>query len=104
MIVQINTDHNIEGKEKFTSTFTELITDELGHFSEHITRVEAHLADENGKKSGPDDIRCTLEARIEGRQPIAVTNHADTPYQAVSGATDKLRASLQTIFDKMKNH
>lgn len=104
MMILLNTDHNIEGTENFRTMFTDLIKDELGHYSEHITRIEAHLADENGKKSGPNDIRCVLEARIEGRQPIAVTSHADTHYQAVAGATDKLRASLHTILGKLKDH
>lgn len=80
MIIQFNTDHNIKGTENFTATFTELITDELERFSSHITRIEAHLTDENGNKDGQNDMRCVLEARIEGRQPIAVTNQADTHY------------------------
>ena len=104
MIIQFNTDNNIEGTENFTATFTGLITDELERFSEHITRIEAHLADENGKKEGVNDKRCVLEARIEGRSPIAVTNRADTHYQAVDGAIDKLKASLDSVFGRLKNH
>jgi hypothetical protein len=44
----------------------------------HITRIEVHLSDENGKKEGHNDIQCILEARIEGRDPIAVRCDADT--------------------------
>ena len=104
MIIQFNTDKNIEGTENFTATFTELITDELERFSSQITRIEAHLTDENGNKDGQNDMRCVLEARIEGRQPIAVTNQADTHYQAVEGAIDKLKSSLDTILGRLKNH
>ena len=86
MIIQISTDHNITGSEKFNSELTELVTRELSHFSGHLTRVEMHLADENGNKAGPGDKRCTLEARIEGRPLMAVTSHANTYEQAVSGA------------------
>jgi hypothetical protein len=45
-----------------------------------------------------------IEARLEGRQPIAVTNQADTHDQAVSGAIDKLAACLDTIINKLSNH
>ncbi len=45
-----------------------------------------------------------LEARMEGRQPIAVTNNADTNEQAVKGALDKLIASLETIIGRARNY
>ena len=104
MIIQFNTDNNIDGTEKFTTTFTGLISDELERYSSHITRIEAHLSDENGKKEGINDKRCVLEARIEGRPPVAVTAHADTHYQAVDGAIDKLKASLDSILGRLKEH
>ena len=104
MIIQFNTDRNIEGTENFIATFTNLIAEELDRFAPHITRIEAHLVDENGDKKGPGDIRCTLEARVEGQQPIAATYHNDTHYKAVSGATDKLKAMLDKMFNKLKEH
>jgi ribosome-associated translation inhibitor RaiA len=104
MTIQFNTDKNIAGSEKFNSYFSTLIEEALGRFNDKLTRVEAHLSDENGGKEGPGDKRCVLEARIEGRQPIAVSNIADTPEKAVEGAIDKLKTSLQTIMEKMNNH
>ncbi len=62
----------------------------LGHRAEHVTRVEAHLSDENGKKGGRFDTRCMMEARLEGRQPIAVAHEAETIAQAIDAAADKL--------------
>ena len=62
----------------------------LQRVSDHITRVEVHLSDENGAKGGADDKRCMLEARLEGRQPIAVTSHAATIDIAVHDAAMKL--------------
>jgi hypothetical protein len=50
-----------------------------------------HLSDENGKKEGYNDIQCILEARIEGRDPIAVRCDADTAKNAVLGAIDKVK-------------
>jgi len=104
MIIQFNTDNNIKGSEALEAHFTGLITEELSRFSNHITRIEVHLSDENGPKEASNDIRCMLEARIEGKQPIAVVSHADNHEQALSGAIDKLLTSLETIQGRMKNH
>ncbi len=95
MQVQISTDHNINGHESMAAATTDSVTYALRHFSDHITRVEVHLADENGPKAGENDIRCTLEARIEGRQPIAVTHHADTIPLAVDGAAHSLASLIE---------
>lgn len=55
-----------------------------------VTRLEVHLSDQNGGKSGQRDKRCVMEARLEGRQPIAASDDATTLDQAVRGAADKL--------------
>jgi ribosome-associated translation inhibitor RaiA len=104
MKIQFNTDKTIKGDEKHEDYFTSLIEDGLERYESHITRVEAHLSDENGDKEGIRDLRCMLEARIKGRQPIAVTCEAKTLEEAVSGAIDKLTASLETIVGRLQNH
>ena len=45
-----------------------------------------------------------IEARLEGMKPIAVTNNADTQEQAVTGAVEKLKSSLNTIQGRLRNH
>ncbi len=104
MTIQFNTDKNINGSEDNTAPFIAQITDELSRFSSQITRIEVHLSDEDGGKNGLNDIRCLMEARQEGKQPISVTNQADTADQAVSGAIDKLKASLETITGRERNY
>ncbi len=104
MQIQFHTDHNIAGSERQNTYFTTVITEALSRFSTHITRLEVHLADENGAKEGKNDQRCMIEARLEGLQPLAVTNHADTIEQAVKGATDKLKAALDSVIGKLKSH
>jgi hypothetical protein len=37
-------------------------------------------------------------------KPIAVTNHANTHEQAVEGAVEKLKTSLNTIVGRMRNY
>jgi hypothetical protein len=102
MKVQFNTDTSTNRNEKQKTYFIDLITEQLIRFSDHITRVEVHLSDVNGDKEGPNDKRCLLEVRIEGRQPIAVTKLADTYEKAVSGATEKLISALDKIFGRIK--
>jgi ribosome-associated translation inhibitor RaiA len=104
MTIQFNTDKNITGSEELRAPLIALISQELDRFSQHITRLEVHLSDENGHKDGPNDIRCLLEARLEGRQPIAVTKNANTPERAVEGALEKLTTSLNTIVGRLRNH
>jgi hypothetical protein len=72
----------------------------ISRFSDHITRLEVHLADENGPKGGENDIRCTLEARLEGRQPMAVTHHAGTIPLAVQGAANSLVSMIDTALGR----
>ncbi len=104
MQIQFNTDKTINGDERHQDYFTSQISEELKKYQSQITRIEVHISDENGRKEAENDIRCLLEARLEGRQPIAVSNQADTIEQSVSGAIDKLKASLKTILGRITNH
>jgi ribosome-associated translation inhibitor RaiA len=104
MTIQINTDKNLSVHEAFKAQLDGLLKEELSRFSEHITRLEVHLSDENGIKQGLNDKRCMIEARIEGRQPIAVTEKANDYELAVSGAIEKLKASLDTMVGKLRIH
>ena len=104
MQIQFNTDKNVTASEDLIDSSTSLISEELSRFDDQITRVEVHLSDENGNKDGINDKRCMVEARLAGMQPIAVTDHANTHEQAVSGAIDKLKTSLETITGRLKNY
>ncbi|CAN5598101.1 HPF/RaiA family ribosome-associated protein [soil metagenome] len=100
MQIQINTGHNIDGSETMVSATTDMVAHALRRFSDHITRLEVHVADENGPKGGENDIRCTLEARLAGRQPIAVTHHAATIQVAVQGAARNLVSLIETTLGR----
>lgn len=104
MTIQFNTDKNVNGTEEFVAPFITQIEDELRRFSSHITRIEVHLSDENGKKEGSKDIRCLMETRLEDRQPIAVSCQEDTEEQAISKALEKMKISIETILQKSKDH
>lgn len=104
MKIQLNTDKNLSVHEAFAAKLENLLTEQLSRFSEHITRLEVHLSDENGPKDGINDKKCLLEARLRGRQPIAVTEVAGTHEQTVNGAINKLKASLDTIIGRRREH
>ncbi len=104
MIIQFNTDKNIDGNAEFTAPYVAQIKDEFTRYNHLITRIEVHLSDQDGNKNGLNAMHCMIEARLEGRQPIAVNNQANTHDQAVAGAIDKLATSLDTIIGKISNH
>lgn len=104
MKIQFNTDTHIDGTEALAAHVRSTIEQALERFSEHVTRVEVHLGDENGGKSGQQDQRCMLEARLEGRQPVAVTEHAATREQAVRGAAQKLARLLDSALGRLHAH
>jgi len=104
MKIQFNNSKNMTGSEDLKASLTARISEELKRFRREISRLEVHLSDEDGLKNGSDDKRCMIEARVGGRQPIAVTSHANTNEQAVLGAIDKLKASLNKISERMRNY
>lgn len=100
MNIHINTGHNIQGNEALIAEFSSTIRSALIRLSDHITTVEVHLKDENGDKKGKNDKRCMIEAHMEGRQPIVVTDHADNLNQALDGAIDKLISMMESILGR----
>ena len=103
MQIQINTDHNIEGHEALAAQVSSVVESALSLVSDHITRVEVHLSDENGAKGGQHDKRCMMEARLEGRQPVAVTDEAATLNEAVDGAADKLARLIESNLGRVRD-
>jgi ribosome-associated translation inhibitor RaiA len=101
MQVQVNTDHTIEGHGELADQIRGVVENALSRMSGHITRVEVHLTDESGPKSRENNKRCMMEARLEGRQPIAVTDEAATVDLAVNGAADKLARLIEHTLGKL---
>ena len=103
MKIQINTDNNVSGNESRNEALITLLSEGLSRFSDQISRIEVHLSDEDGNKDGLNDIRCMLEVRLEGRPPVAVTNHSSSSELAVKGAIEKLKNMLTTSLGRLKN-
>lgn len=104
MQIQVNTDHNIQGHDDVTRFVEGVVTSKLGAVAAHLTRVEVHLGDESSSRKTADDKRCMVEARPEGRAPLAVTHHGETIQSAVTGAVDKMRNMLDRELGKLKAH
>ncbi len=101
MQVMLNTDPHVNGRHAMAEHLETVVKDAMHRFGEHVTRVEAHLADVNSHaKAGDDDIQCTLEARLAGFDPVVVKDHAGNPHQAINGAVGKLQRAVATILDK----
>lgn len=104
MQIQINTDKTIDRHSGLDEHVQSVVSNALHRFGEQITRVEVHLSDNLGQKSADGDNRCLMEARLTGLQPIAVSDHAATLHQAISGATDKLKRAVDSAVGKLHDN
>jgi ribosome-associated translation inhibitor RaiA len=102
MQIQVNSDNHIQGSIRLEEWVRTTIESTLERYEEDLTRVEVHLGDENGDKPGPHDLRCQIEARPKGHQPISVTHKADTLELALDGAAEKLEHALEHLFGKLR--
>lgn len=101
MHIQVNTDRNIEGSEELTRAVESVVERAVGRFGDRITRVEVHINDQNSShKPGEHDKRCVMEARLAGLQPITVGAEGSSVNQALDGAADNLRRTLQRTLER----
>jgi ribosome-associated translation inhibitor RaiA len=101
MQIVINTDKTIERHQGLDEHVQSVVTAAVQRFKEHITRVEVHLSDENSQKSADGGNRCLLEARVNGYQPIAVSDHSVHLHQAITGAADKLKRAIDSALGRL---
>ena len=101
MNIQIRHDDNIPGD--INDRLVPIIQEALGRYSDQITTVEVHLADENGPKKSDGDIRCTIEVRVENRKPTAVTANANDVWAAVDAAADKMVKKLDSDIGRIRD-
>ncbi len=103
MQIKVHTDAHIEASDAFSKWVESELSDKLARFRDHITRVEVHFADDNADKSGNQDKRCLLEARLAGHDPVAVSHHAPKVADALSGSMDKLRRALDSTIGRLRD-
>jgi ribosome-associated translation inhibitor RaiA len=104
MMIQLSTDNHIQGSADLQRQVESVVEASLERFGDRITRVEVHLSDENSaQKDHGEAIRCRIEARPAGLQPVAVTADATNVDQAVDEAAEKLKRLLDSTFGKLDN-
>lgn len=104
MIIQINADKNLSVSETYLQKIESIISKELDRFADILTRIEVFFTDENATRKTSDDKKCTLEAKVKHKHPIAVSAYGDIYDQALNAATRKLKGSLDTMVGKMRTH
>ena len=103
MLVQVNAGNGVHVQDTVAAGIQSDVTEALSRFADSITRVEVHLSDENRAKGGDNDKRCMMEARIEGRAPIAVTNLAGDLPLAIDGAMTKLEKAIGNELGRLRD-
>jgi ribosome-associated translation inhibitor RaiA len=103
MQVQVHTDDKVQGSESLSTWVQTEIKDKLARFGEHVTRIEAHLSDASGTRVGVADKHCTLEARMAGHPPVAVSHDAAKVADAVHGALDKMTRKLDHTLGRVRD-
>lgn len=103
MQIQVNSDNHIDNSVRLEEWVRATVSSRLERFEEDLTRIEVHLADENGEKSGADDKRCQMEARPKKHQPISVTHKAESLEQAIEGAAEKLSHALEHLYGRLRH-
>lgn len=104
MEILINTDNNISASQEMRSYMKADLESAFERFSEHLTRLEVKISDENAGKEGENDKKCVLEARLKGMQPIAVSGQGNSIDQAVTDATNKMKNSLDSVMGKLRSY
>jgi len=104
MTIQINTDKTINSDHKMQEYFTSQIEGTLKRYESLISRIEVYVKDENGSKDGINDVSCILEARLNGRQPIAITSQAGTLELALASGMSKIESALESILGRIQHH
>jgi ribosome-associated translation inhibitor RaiA len=104
MHIQVNTDHNIDGRQRVAEYVRGVVQHAVSHFERQVTRVEVHLSDDNGAKAGPDDKRCVMEARVGSIAPVIVTHRGANVDEAIHGAAAKLKRSLNNELARVHAH
>lgn len=100
MNIEIRTDKNIRNSDRLIEFLRTELKQEFDRYSEKITHFEVHLSDDNADKGGDADKRCMIEARPARLKPVAVTHKAANLDQAIRGAVDKLKRSIEHSFGK----
>ena len=101
MFILIHTDNQIASDNDRDDGLEDQIRQRLARFEGRITHVEVHVSDINGPRGGDADLRASLEARVNGLDPIAVVDNGPDVHRAVVGAAKKAATALDRQLGKL---
>lgn len=104
MHFQFNSDSSLMGTADVAQRIERQVRHRLARFEERLTRLEVHVSDVNGRKHGPADKHCTIEARPRGGKPIGVTGKAADVDAAARIAASTLAERLERLFGRAERH
>jgi predicted component of type VI protein secretion system len=101
VFIQIHSDNQIPSDNERDTRLEEQIRQRLARFEGRITDVEVHVSDVNGPRGGNADMRCSMEARVNGIPPVAAIDEGNTFDRAVIGAAKKVVRALDHQLGKL---
>lgn len=101
MQINVNTNNSVELHEPLTRHVENVVQDALSRFAEQITRVEVHLSGAKAEKGADGEHRCMIEAKLVHQAPIAVSDNGPTLHQAIAGAAEKLKRSVDSTLGRL---
>lgn len=93
MQIQVHAAH-VPASDQFYVYAEDRVAEVLSTFAERLTRVEVHIQDQNAHKGG-DDLRCVVEARPRGLDPMTAENRGGDLRETFNGALEKLKHVLE---------
>ncbi len=103
MQIRVHANQSIHGPGSLEPWVQQALEPALGRFAPDITALEVHLSDVNASRVTADHKRCTIEARVRGREPVAVRHQAERLDEALQGACDKLRRALERELGRLRD-
>lgn len=101
MDIQVRTDYHVDGDQGLIAYVEQQVSSGLEAFSERITSVQVHLSEESGARKGPHELRCLVEVRLGGHEPVAVRRRGSTKDIVVHGAVADMRQVLERLYGRL---
>jgi len=100
MNTQVNSDKTIAVDASLKRFVEGEVARVLGRFEGKLTRVEVHLSDVDGRKTGQIDKRCLVEVRPAGARPLSASANGVHLKSAIGTALGKARRLLTSFFGR----
>ena len=101
MKIQIDADTRIEGRDRLDAQIIGTVHSALDPFRDRIALVKVHLSDQSRDRHSPHDKHATMETRLEGAQPLAVTYFSRNFAEATAGAAKELARSIERTLERL---